>query len=61
MKNPLGASSSKGNQGMTQDKKFFGLGGNQTHDIQIRCTTALPTKLQGWTEKVGMILGGESR
>ena len=33
-------------------KKYFGLGGNRTHDIWIRSTVTLPTELQGRTEKV---------
>ena len=34
-------------------KKFYDLGGNRTHDLRIRSTVALPTKLRGRTEKVG--------
>ena len=36
-------------------------GGNRTHDLRIRSTVTLPTKLRGRTEKVGDDLGGESR
>ena len=32
-------------------KKSFDLGGNRTHDLRIRSTATLPTKLQGRTEK----------
>ena len=42
-------------------KKSFDLGGNRTHDLRIRSTVTLPTKLQGRTEKVGDNLGGESQ
>ena len=34
-------------------KKSFDLGGNRTHDLQIRSTVTLPTELQGRTEKAG--------
>ena len=34
-------------------KKIFDLRGNRTHDLRIRSTVALPTKLRGRTEKVG--------
>ena len=63
MKNPLGVSHSKGNQGTTRGKeKFsFDLRGNRTHDLRIRSTVAVPTKLRGRTENVGDDLGGESR
>ena len=65
MKDPLGVSPSKGNQGTTRGKeKFlisFDLGGNRTHDLRIRSTVTLPTELRGRTEKVGDDLGGESR
>ena len=65
MKDPLGVSPrpSKGNQGTTRRKEkfLFDLGGNRTHDLQIRCTVTLPTELRGRTEKVGDDLGGESR
>ena len=54
MNNPLGVSPSKGNQGTTRGKeKSFDLGGNRTHDLQIRSSVTLPTKLRGRTEKVG--------
>ena len=63
MKNPLGVSPSKGYQGTTQgkEKNFYDLGGNRTHDLQIRSTIALPTKLRGWTEEVRDDSGGESQ
>ena len=63
MKDPLGVSPSKGNQGTTRDKEknSFDLGGNRTHDLRIRSTVTLPTELRGRTEKVGNDLGGESR
>ena len=40
MKDPLGVSPSKGNQGTTRGKEkiLFDLGGNQTHDLQNRST-----------------------
>ena len=55
MKNPLGVSPSKGNQGTTRGKEFslpllsFDLGGNRTHDLRIRSTVTLPTELRGRT------------
>ena len=47
MKDPLGVSPSKGNQGTTrgEEKNSFDLGGNQTHDLRIRSTFTLPTEL----------------
>ena len=62
MKDPLGVSPSKGNQGTTRgkEKNSFDLGGNRTHDLRIRSTVTLPTELRGRTEKVGDDLGGES-
>ena len=55
MENPLGVSPKKGNEGTTRgkEKNFYDLGGNRTHDLRIRSTVALPTKLRGRTEKVG--------
>ena len=55
MKDPLGLSPSKGNQGTTRgkEKNSFDLGGNRTHDLWIRSTVTLPTELRGRTEKVG--------
>ena len=40
MKDPLGVSPSKGNQGTTRGKakNSFDLGGNRTHDLRIRST-----------------------
>ena len=63
MKDPLGVSRSKGNQGTTRgkEKNSFDLGGNRTHDLRIRSTVTLPTELRGRTEKVGDDLGGESQ
>ena len=62
MKDPLGVSPSKGNQGTTRGKeKILDLGGNRTHDLRTRSTVTLPTELRGWREKVGDDLGGESR
>ena len=63
MKDPLGVSPSKGNQGTTRGKEiiFFDLGGNQTHDLRTRYPVTLPTELRGRTEKVGEDPGGESR
>ena len=63
MKDPLGVSPSKGNQGTTRGKEkiLFDLGGNRTHDLRIRSTVTLPTELRGRTEKVGDDLGGESQ
>ena len=56
MKDPLGVSPSKGNQGTTRGKEkiLFDLGGNRTHDLRIRPTVTLPTELRGRTEKVGV-------
>ena len=63
MKDPLGISPSKGNQGNTRGKEkiIFALGGNKTHDLRIRSTVTLPTELRGRREKLGDDLGGESR
>ena len=62
MKDPLGISPSKGNQGTTRGKEnSFDLGGNRTHDLRIRSTVTLPTELRGRAEKPGVDLGGESR
>ena len=70
MKDPLGVSPSKGNQGTTRGKEKILLTsvgspspskGNRTHDLRIRSTVTLPTELRGRTEKVGDDLGGESR
>ena len=62
MKDPLGVSPNKGNQGTTRGKEnSFDLGGNRTHDLRIRSTVTLPTELRGRTEKIGDDLGGESR
>ena len=43
MKDPLGVSPSKGNQGTTRgnEKILFDLGGNRTHDLRIRSTVTL--------------------
>ena len=63
MNNPLGVSSTKGNQGTTlgKEKKYFDLGGNRTRDLRIRSTVTLPTELRCRREKIGDDLGGESR
>ena len=63
MKDPLGVSPSKGNQGTTRgkEKNSFDLGGNRTHDLRNRSTVTLPTELRGRTEKVGDDSDGESR
>ena len=53
MKDPLGVSPSKRNQGTTR--------GNRNHDLRIRSTVTLPTELRGRTEKDGDNLGSESR
>ena len=42
-------------------KKSFDLSGNRAHELWIRSTITLPTELRGRTEKVRMILGGESQ
>ena len=57
MKNPLGVSPDKGNQGTTggKEKNSCDLGGNATHDLLIRSTVALPTKLLGSTESRGRL------
>ena len=63
MTNPLGINPSKENQGTTRGKeKKKDLGGNQTHNLWIRSTVTLPTKLhvRSLTEKVGDDSGGES-
>ena len=43
MKDPLGVSPSKGNQGTKRgkEKNSFDLGGNRTHDLRIRSTVTL--------------------
>ena len=47
MNNLLGVCPSKGNHGTTRGKeKSFDLGGNRTHDLQIRSTVTLPTELR---------------
>ena len=46
---------------MRQRKNLFDLGGNRTHDLQIRSTITLPTELRDRTEKVRDNLGGDSR
>ena len=63
VKDPLGVSPSKRNQGTTRvkEKNLFDLGGNRTHDLRIISTVTLPTELRGRTEKVRDDLGGESR
>ena len=63
IKDPLGVSPSKGNQGNTRGKEkiLSDLGGDRTHDLRIRSTVTPPTELRGRTEKVGDDLGGEPR
>ena len=63
MKDPVGVSPIKGNQGTTRgkEKNSFDLGGNRTHDLRIRSTVTLPTELRGRTEKVGDDLGEGSQ
>ena len=62
MKDSLGVSPSKGNQGTARGKeKILYLGGNRTHDLRIRSAVTLPTELRGRAEKVGDDLGGESQ
>ena len=62
MKDPLGVSPSKGNQGATRGKEKILL-----TSVGIEPTTSgldqitPPTELRGRTEKVGADLGGESR
>ena len=60
MKDSLGVTPSKENQGTTRgkDKNSFDLCGNRIHDLRIRSTCTLPTELRGRTEKVGSDLGG---
>ena len=53
MNNPLGVSPSKFREPHEVKKKSFDLGGNRTHDLQIRSTVTLLTELRGQTEKVG--------
>ena len=46
MKDPLGVSPSKGNQGTTRGKE------KNSFDRRIRSTVTLPTELRGRTERV---------
>ena len=64
MKDPLGVSPSKGNQGSTRGKEkilLTSVGIEPMHDLRIRSTVAMPTEQRGRTEKVGDDLGGELR
>ena len=63
MKDSLGISPSKGNQGTPRgkEKNSFDLSGNRIHGLRIRSTVTLPTELRGRTGKVWGDLGGESR
>ena len=64
MRDPLGFSPSKGNQGTIRGKEknlLTSVHGNRTHDLRIRSTVTLPTELRGRTEKVGDDVGGESQ
>ena len=61
MKDPLGVSPRKGNQGTTRGKEkiiFSSVGIEKTN--KNRYTVTLPTELRGRTEKVGDDYGGES-
>ena len=55
MKDPLGVSPSKGNQGTTPGKEKILLTsvGIETHDLRISSTVTLLTELWGRKEKVG--------
>ena len=55
MNNPLGVIALVKGNGEPHEvkKKSFDLGGNRTHDLQIRSTVTLSTELRGRTEKVG--------
>ena len=57
MKDPLGVSPSKGNQGTTRGKakNSFDLGGNRTHDLRIGSAVTLPTELQSDKESRGRL------
>ena len=57
MKNPLGISPSSGYQGTTRGKKknSYDLGGNRMHDLRIRSTVGLLTKLRGLSEPVAVV------
>ena len=64
MKDPLGISPSKGNQGTTRGKEiyfFLPRWESNPRPQDNRSTVTLPTELRGRTEKVGDDLGGESR
>ena len=63
MKDPLGVSPRKGNQGTTRGKEKILLTsvGIELHDLGIRSAVTPPIELPGRTEKVGDDLGGESR
>ena len=53
MKDPLGVSPSKGNQGTARGKEKFLLTsvGIEPTDLRIRSTITLPTELRGRTER----------
>ena len=67
MKNPLGVSPGKGNQGTTRGKEkilLTSVGIEPTTsrlDLVVVVVVTLLTELRGWTEKVRDDLGGESR
>ena len=63
MKDPLGVSPSRGNQGTTRDKEKILLTslGSEPTTSGLHLPFTLPTELRGRTEKVGDDLGGESR
>ena len=56
MKDPLGVSPSKGNQGTTRGKEkilLTSVGIEPRDDLRIRSTVTLLTELRGRTEKAG--------
>ena len=61
MKDPLGVSPSKENQGTTRGKEKILYPRPTTHDLRIRSTVTLSTELRSRTKRVGDDLGGESR
>ena len=62
MKDPLGVSPSKGNQGTTRgiEKIILTSVGIEPTKLRIRSTVTLPTELRGRTEKAGDDLGANS-
>ena len=55
MKDPIGVSPNKGNQGATrgEEKIILTSVGIDTHDLRIRSIVTLPNELRDRTEKVG--------